>query len=73
MRFPEELAHRLTPKRKAYGSEDFRVGISFSLALAHSAEATFGKKFCANDSVEEKVHSLVKTVIKRFENDALLD
>jgi hypothetical protein len=34
VRFPEELGHRLPPKRKAYGSEDYRMGIFYSLALA---------------------------------------
>jgi hypothetical protein len=34
MRFPEELGHRLPPKRKHYKSEDYRMGIFDAVALA---------------------------------------
>ena len=33
-RFPEELGHRLPPKRKPWKSEDYRMGIFDSVALA---------------------------------------
>jgi hypothetical protein len=34
MRFPEELGHRLPPKRKPWKSEDYRMGIFDAVALA---------------------------------------
>jgi hypothetical protein len=34
MRFPEELGHRLPPKRKPWMSEDYRMGIFDAVALA---------------------------------------
>jgi len=34
MRFPEELGHRLPPKRKPWRSEDYRTGIFDAVALA---------------------------------------
>lgn len=34
MRFPDELGHRLPPKRKPWKSEDYRMGIFDALALA---------------------------------------
>jgi hypothetical protein len=40
VRFPEELGHRLPPKRKPWNSEDYRMGIFDSVALA----LTLGKQ-----------------------------
>jgi hypothetical protein len=34
MRFPDELGHRLPPKRKPWRSEDYRMGIFDAVALA---------------------------------------
>jgi Holliday junction resolvasome RuvABC endonuclease subunit len=34
MRFPEELGHRLPPKRKDWKSEDYRIGIFDAVAIA---------------------------------------
>jgi hypothetical protein len=33
-RFPEELGNRLPPKRRAWDSEDYRMGIFDAVALA---------------------------------------
>jgi hypothetical protein len=38
MRFPEELGHRLPPKRKPWASEDYRMGIFDAVALAFAKE-----------------------------------
>jgi hypothetical protein len=38
IRFPEELGHRLPPKRKPWTSEDYRMGIFDALALAFAKQ-----------------------------------
>ena len=44
-RFPEELGHRLPPKRRPWESEDYRMGIFDAVALAYATELK-GKKRC---------------------------
>jgi hypothetical protein len=44
MRFPEELGHRLPPKRKPWKSEDYRMGIFDAVALAFSKHLLKGKR-----------------------------
>ena len=47
VRFPEELGHRLPPKRKPYRSEDYRMDIFYSLALA----LTLRKQYATRNAV----------------------